>query len=156
MNKSKFLTFFFSFVPGLGHFYLGQMNRGLQLMIAFFGSIFLFDFIGINGFPFILPIIWFYGLFDALQQHRIISETQTVVDQPLLSWDKLQINKQWFGWGFIILGIYLIIDKMSYNLFGWQYSQLVRNIMIAVIFIVFGIYLISGKVIFFKNNRKEG
>ena len=42
MKKSKTLTFFLSFVPGVGHYYLEHMQRGLQFNLIFFGLIFTF------------------------------------------------------------------------------------------------------------------
>ena len=40
-EKSKFLTFCFSLLPGAGHMYMGFMKMGLSLMAAFFFLIFL-------------------------------------------------------------------------------------------------------------------
>ena len=150
MRKSKGLTFFLSFVPGLGHYYLGQMMRGLQIMILFFGSLFLFSFLGFEMFfPFFVPVIWFYSLFDALQQNRKINEEQAIIDQPLIPWDKVKVKKHWFGWGMISLGVYLMLDKLSYYYSGWSWRliETSRGVIIAIVFIGIGIYIISGKKI---------
>jgi hypothetical protein len=73
MNKNRFLTFVFSFIPGCGLMYLGYMKKGAQVMLAFtvslFACIFFFDgsaeWMGALFFlP--LPIIWFYQFFDAM------------------------------------------------------------------------------------------
>ncbi|WP_442602525.1 hypothetical protein [Paenibacillus sp. KN14-4R] len=62
-----------SIVPGLAHFYLGLMKRGLTTMTLFVSvPIFLSFVSGMTGrgsfmaFLLILPVIWFYSLFDAL------------------------------------------------------------------------------------------
>ncbi|WP_258112775.1 hypothetical protein [Alicyclobacillus sp. SP_1] len=71
--KSKFVTFLLSvFVPGLGHLYLGLQRRGLSFMISFFACI-AFSWLLTFIFPFLLAVIWFYALFDALQQATIIN-----------------------------------------------------------------------------------
>lgn len=155
MKKSKGLTFFLSFVPGVGHLYLGQMNRGLQMLIIFFGSIFFLEFLRLNALPFVIPVVWFYSLFDALQQHRLINEEQIVIDQPIISWEKLKLKKQWIGWGMIFLGIYLLFEKLSFYFFDWRFYDTFRSIIFALIFILVGWYMISGKSIFSKRIQKE-
>ena len=157
MKKSKFLTFILSFVPGLGHYYLGQMTRGLHFMVLFFGSIFLFSFLNLNySFPFFIPIIWFYSLFDALQQHRIVSEEEKVVDQPLFTSITFRIQKNWIGWGLIILGGYMILDRLSNKFLGWQYNELFRNIMFAGVLIIIGWFLVRGKKLPTFKKQVEG
>ncbi|HAF97684.1 MULTISPECIES: hypothetical protein [Paenibacillus] len=73
-DSERFFTILLSFIPGLGHFQLGLMQRGLSFLIAFFGlgtilvfltgltheSVFLL-FLGI------LPVIWLYCMFDVVQ-----------------------------------------------------------------------------------------
>jgi len=147
MHKSRFLTFILSAIPGLGHYYLGQMTRGLQMMILAFGSMFVMGFLRIDAFPVILPIIWFYSLFDALQQRRIMEEDQVQIDPPLFQWERLKFEKHWIGWVLIILGIYTLIEKLTY-LLGWQYYQTVRTILVSAILIFIGWSMITGRRIF--------
>ena len=67
-KKSKFATVILSAVPGLGHMYLGWQQRGLQFMLTFFLMIFLMDQSGgLSLFTFLLPVIWFYSLYEAKQ-----------------------------------------------------------------------------------------
>lgn len=72
-QKSKFVTFVLSFfVPGAGHLYLGLNKRGLQFMIAFFACI-AFSWLLTIIFPFVIAVIWFYAMFDALQQTTVVN-----------------------------------------------------------------------------------
>lgn len=145
MKKSKFLTFVLSAVPGLGHYYLGLMNRGLQVMILFFGSFYLYSIFGFNqSFPYVSLIIWFYSLFDALQQHKIISEEEEFIDSPLIPWNKLNLKRTWIGWFLIFLGIYFAVDKLIYS-FLWEYYHTFRNLLLSLILIGIGFYLVSKK-----------
>lgn len=64
-----------SFIPGLGHYQLGLMQRGLTAMISFFGVAVLVFFItiftnneGFLAFLLAMPVLWFYTMFDALKQ----------------------------------------------------------------------------------------
>lgn len=73
-QNERFFTILLSFVPGLGHFQLGLMQRGLSFLIAFFGLITMMFFVtGITReevfllFLGLLPIIWLYCMFDAVQ-----------------------------------------------------------------------------------------
>jgi len=64
----KIISVAFSIVPGAGHMYLGLMKQGLQLMTLFFFTAFLMGWLNLSLLVFILPIIWFYSLFDAYHQ----------------------------------------------------------------------------------------
>ncbi|KOP68892.1 hypothetical protein AMS62_29315 [Bacillus sp. FJAT-18019] len=73
-ESERFYTILLSFIPGLGHFQLGLMQRGLSFLIAFFGlgTILLF-LTGLTHqtvfllFLGMLPIIWLYCMFDVVQ-----------------------------------------------------------------------------------------
>lgn len=63
-------------VPGLGHFYLGLMQRGLFFMLLVVMDIFMITFLAnqhntsapaVTLFSLCLPVVYFYSLFDALQ-----------------------------------------------------------------------------------------
>ncbi|MCS7263560.1 MAG: hypothetical protein NZ805_01865 [Armatimonadetes bacterium] len=68
VHYSGCLTFLLSIVPGLGHFYLGQMQKGLVLMIL---AIVL---------PFFLPILIAYSIFDCLHTARRLNAGEQVHD----------------------------------------------------------------------------
>jgi len=77
-RKSKFLAGLLAFfIPGLGHFYLGLMQRGLTVMLSLALNIVAIVY-SVNlpqggSLPIIvllsllIPCIYFYNLFDALQ-----------------------------------------------------------------------------------------
>jgi len=71
-RKSKFLTFILSFIPGLGHIYLGLMQRGLVYLLAtvfvIIGGMFCMTLhIFYEPIPLVLlPFIWLVALVDAL------------------------------------------------------------------------------------------
>ncbi|WP_254438249.1 multi-tm2 domain protein [Paenibacillus sp. DCT19] len=74
----RFFTILLSFIPGLGHLHMGLLHRGLSFLIAFFGSFAMMVFVAsitneenFLMFLLILPVIWVYCMFDAVQHiHR--------------------------------------------------------------------------------------
>lgn len=74
-GSERFFTIILSLIPGLGHFQLGLVNRGLTLLVAFLGMGVMVVFVTtLSGrgefllFLAFLPIIWVYGFFDVMQQ----------------------------------------------------------------------------------------
>lgn len=147
MNRrpSKGLTFFLSFCTGVGHLYLGAMTRGLQFLLLFFGSFALSGFLPLGIFPFWIPIIWFYGLFDALQ----LADQDPIQDKPLLEWRYLQ--GRWTGFILIALGLLLVVDDILPSLWDIYFREIslgwlsFRTVLMAVILIIAGIILLRGK-----------
>lgn len=77
-RKKKWLACLLSFfVPGTGHFYLGLMQRGLLIMVLIIIDIFTVVSLAtadqgasiplVTLFSLIIPVIYFYNIFDALQ-----------------------------------------------------------------------------------------
>jgi TM2 domain-containing membrane protein YozV len=147
-RPSKLVTFFLSFIPGVGHLYLGAMNRGLQFLIVFFTSLFLYNFLSLMVIPFWLPIVWFYCLFDALQladQAKLYAEVE---DKPLVKWDQIQIRRPWVGWGLIFMGVFLIMDRFLPHILRSYFNNLSwfsRPLLTALVLIGAGIFLLKGK-----------
>ena len=79
-EKSKFITFLLSFIPGLSHLYLGFADRAVIFLLVFFGTIALTAGLAFityrNAFLAILiialPIIWLVALLDAFSLGRKI------------------------------------------------------------------------------------
>lgn len=87
-EKTKIMLL--SFIPGLAHMYMGLLQRGLTLLISFvvaFGGV-LFVSIVLNAGSVLilwlaLPVIWVYGMFDAMSILRQKQQGEEVVDQSL-------------------------------------------------------------------------
>lgn len=105
-RPSKGLTFFLSFASGVGHLYLGAMTRGLQFMLLFAGAIALSNYLAVDFLPYLLPVIWFYALFDAMQ----LASQEVIQDKPLLPWNNLKGATT--GWILICFG-FLLADRKS-------------------------------------------
>ena len=90
-EAERFYVIVLSFVPGLGHFQLGLMNRGLTFLIGFLGLgvmvIFITAMTHIDGlliFMALLPVIWVYSFFDGIQQLNKKQKGEELVDRSVL------------------------------------------------------------------------
>ncbi|WP_438351200.1 hypothetical protein ACP8HI_11485 [Paenibacillus sp. FA6] len=89
-HSERFYTILLSFIPGLGHLQLGLMQRGLSFLVSFFGLVTIMVFVtGITSssvfllFLGVLPIIWLYCMFDAVQQINRKQAGEMLVDRTL-------------------------------------------------------------------------
>lgn len=89
-DSERFYTIVLSFVPGLGHFQLGLMNRGLTLLATFLGLGIMVIFVTALAsrdefliFLLGLPVIWVYGFFDAVQQVNKKQRGEELVDRTI-------------------------------------------------------------------------
>jgi hypothetical protein len=158
-----------SLVPGLGHLYLGLKNQGLSFLLGFFGVSAVCNSFNISVLEFILPVLWFYAIFDAW--HRADAENQE-------AWDNgkgLNINwHKWVGWALIVIGVLSLgqlgWDPLMHRLaelaesFGYLWdeyyvSNMIRTVILAVVFVIGGIVILvrgtGKKQLPEKDNREE-
>lgn len=99
-DSERFFTILLSFIPGLGHFQMGLMQRGLSFLIMFFGLITMMFFVtGITHenvfllFLGLLPIIWLYCMFDAVQLIHRKQSGEVLIDRTLFDeWESGRIE----------------------------------------------------------------
>lgn len=108
-KKSKALAMILSIFPGAGHMYLGLQKRGFQLMAAFLLSIYILDVLRLSLFLFLIPLIWFFSFFDALQRIAKHEEGEQE-DIPIISY--LVNHQKWLGIGLLLMGLYYLLDSI--------------------------------------------
>lgn len=143
-DKSRLWALIFSIVPGAGHMYLGWQEKGLQLMLTFFMSLFLIDWLGLSLFLFLLPVIWFYAFFDTMQ---LASATPA---EPLRSPEFAEWvarRSKLIGFGLVALGGVIVFDRMVAPLLHFRALHILRSGIVASILIGGGVRLIRGKPI---------
>lgn len=64
-KKSRFWSFWLSFVPGCAEMYMGFMKMGMSLMLAFWGILAVAVVLNIGPMMFLEVIVWFYSFFHA-------------------------------------------------------------------------------------------
>jgi hypothetical protein len=114
-RKSKIIAILLSVFPGAGHMYLGLQRRGLQLMAAFLFAIYIMDVLRLSIFLFLIPILWFYSLFDAMQCVSKQQKDEELKDIPVVNW--LFSHQKWLGFGLLALGVYYLFDRVLLTLF---------------------------------------
>ncbi|MFL6555948.1 MAG: hypothetical protein ACJ8MO_07515 [Bacillus sp. (in: firmicutes)] len=105
-KKSKSIATFLAIFPGAGHLYLGLQRRGIQLMAAFLFSIYILDTLRLGIFLFLIPIIWFYSFFDAMQKVSRYGE-ETIEDVPIIAY--FLNHQKWVGIGLVLMGVYYLV-----------------------------------------------
>ncbi|KGP91020.1 hypothetical protein N780_17255 [Pontibacillus chungwhensis BH030062] len=152
-KKSRVIATLLGIFPGAGHMYLGLQRRGLQLMAAFLLSIYILDVLHLSIFLFLIPIIWFFSFFDALQLASRYEE-EIIEDIPVI---KYFINHQrWIGIALILLGVFYMLDDVlmpvladeiretfQINLY-YYYERYFQMIIVCLLFIGGGIKLLLG------------
>ncbi|NLM46311.1 MAG: hypothetical protein GX200_05890 [Firmicutes bacterium] len=145
-QNRKILTCILSIVPGAGHMFLGYMMPGLELMSLFFFCLFLIDWLRISFFMFILPVIWFYSMFDAL--HKTAQEPGEEAGFSLLAlWGQNGISRsgsKLLGYVLVGLGLLLIFDKIISPLIPYEIKNSLQTGIVAILLIAGGIKILSG------------
>lgn len=170
-KKNKVLAATLSLFPGAGHLYLGLQKRGLQIMAGFLIAVYLMDSLRLTIFLFLMPLVWFFAFFDALQQMSRY-ERNEMNDQAVVA--QLAPYQRWIGIGLLVLGIYYLGDRVmgSYVQEAWpvfykEYTNLKYNLptaIVAFVMIAAGLRLAFGggggkpqpsKARTMDNNHKE-
>jgi hypothetical protein len=145
-QKSVVLTFILSMFPGVGHYYLGLMNRGLQFMLFFLGFIVAGSFLGIPELAAFIPAIWFYALFDALQMAGAINAGENVEDKPVVAWNRAAISQKMIGWGLIFIGSYSLLKILVPRFIpGAFFEGYLQTAVVAIALIVVGVRILQPK-----------
>ncbi|MDF0728949.1 hypothetical protein PY093_20255 [Cytobacillus sp. S13-E01] len=158
-KKSRALATIISIFPGAGHMYLGLQKRGFQLMAGFLLAIYILDVLRLSFFLFLIPLIWFYSFFDALQKVSKHGE-EDLEDIPVVSY--LINHQKWVGIGLLVIGLFYMLDSIIIpvagpfldNMIGldighWYYNYF-ETVVISILLIAGGIKLLMG-----SKRRKE-
>lgn len=182
-KKNKILFFLFSLIPGAAHMYIGLVKRGLVIMLALVAGAGLAMMADTPAFLLVLPVLWFYSFFDALNKYHLPEEKLAKVQDDFLfflnampenvrsdprfkkvaSANVLKVG----GIVAIIAGAYLIWDQIIVRVLIRllsdtgaeilsQISYKLPQIAVAVILIVVGIKLISHKKRELERKNNEG
>ena len=162
-KKSRFLTFCFSFLPGAGEMYMGFMKMGLSLMGIFFLAVIIPSCLRLGIFGALSFVVWAYGFFHANHLASLGDEEfNAVEDDYLFGIDTLTGGKdflkkydKWVAAGLIVAGVFLLwntFTDIAYRYlprFLWEMMRTVGDytprIFVAVIIILIGIKMISGR-----------
>jgi len=152
-HKSRTVATLLSIFPGAGHLYIGMQMRGIQLMIAFILSLYMLDVLRFSVLLFLIPILWFFSFFDALQVITRM-DREEIIDKPIVS--GLTHYHRWIGIALLLLGMYVIIDRISptvirYFLDNEAYYLFRQYFDVAIVSLIL---IISGVVLLFRRKKQ--
>lgn len=163
MEKNRLLLFLFSFMPGAGQMYLNMMKKGLILMTLFCGVTFCAAFFYFELLLALLPVIWFYSFFDALNSGHLTYEERIAADANFFTdMDRVFANDMgallkkshlFLGTVLVLAGVYLLfnnvfsgvirsLDNYLPGLLGIFHKF--PTLLVAIFIIVWGIRLAKG------------
>ena len=162
-KRNGFLTFCFSCMPGAGQMFLGFLKEGTSLMFIFFSVIFLAHFFQSDAMLIVLPVVWFYSFFDALNKNSLPDEDFYKLQDHYIFVNGLDDFK---GFSFskyrvvaailiILFGLNLLFNNLVDIMvllgiaFSYETHQMlfhyIPQVIIALLIIAAGAYLIVGK-----------
>ena len=173
-KKGKFLTFLFSLIPGAGQMYLGFMKLGVSLMGLFAAIFIVSNFINMSVLFFLLPIVWCYAFFDAINKNSLSDEEfYALEDHYCISYETIDsIKKLMYGKERQVIAVVLIligVDILWENFFwllgrllpGWfswrLYDMIYRlpQVLIGCIVLYVGFLLIKKRKQELLEHREE-
>lgn len=161
MERSRFWTFVFAFMPGAGEMYLGLKRKGTEIMFIFLTIFFLSA--SLSGvLSVFMAVIWFYSFFDTLDLGRLTNEERKKLpDKFVFDFDDdmfESINKSILKKNKVVGGLLIFVGVYAlYNMFlrrfvseylsdfAYRIFRSIPSALVAVIIIIFGIYLIKKR-----------
>lgn len=154
-RKNRTLATIIAIFPGAAHLYLSMTKRGVQLMAIFLFSIYILDVLRLSLFLFLIPILWFFSFFDALQSITKY-ENGTLIDKPIIeNWTAYQRP---IGMVLILLGSYYflkdVVVQFMYQILpsAGNYMYLITNFSQTLIV---ALLLIGGGVRLLMNRKQH-
>lgn len=163
-KKNGFLTFCFSCLPGAGQMFMGFTKEGVSLMTIFFGLIALISWVRMDSVIFLLPVVWCYAFFDAMNKDSLPDEEFRKLEDHYILINALEEFDVFFHSKykrvvlaiiFIVVGFHMLLNnlllllEMSGIEIPYEVSlvmlEYVPQTIISVLIIMAGIYLIVFK-----------
>ena len=157
-EKSCFWSVVFSFLPGLGHIYLGAYQRGLFVFLAFAGLVTINSHGGGPLEPLFgvaTAFVWFFALFDAYRICRAINAgaaQESAVGAGVLAprVPPVSARAASLTWGIILMGIGALFVADKYMDLDRFFDFLGDNI--GFVFMALGALLLAA---YFRRRSKE-
>lgn len=152
-HRSKLLVLLISLLPGGGYMYLGLMNRGLQTMVIFFGTIFIAAMTNIGEITaLVLPVTMFYSIFDTLQLARQMNEGVLIEDKPIIDTGKHTNWHNLLGCALLGIGLLALANNFLPYLFDYWFMH---KLFSPLLIIAAGIFILYRSLRRGKNDDSE-
>ncbi len=171
-KKSKFWTFWFSFIPGAAEMYMGFMKMGLSLMTIFFGLFSLSIILELGPVMVLLAVSWFYSFFHA---HNLASmpeeEFYEIEDTYLFTiadakqgGDLIRTYRKTFAVVLIFVGAVLTWNTFMSMVYGvipyklyyalQHMTQRLPQLVVGIAIVYLGLVMIRGKKVELDEQAK--
>lgn len=178
-TKNKFLTFFTALIPGAGQMYHGLIKKGLSIMVIFWGIIGISVLLYIPVINFILPVVWFYSFFDAVNRmNSSLDELKMLKDDYVYPIESVNFSRftnifkrrhLWIGWTLTVIGFYAIFRLTINRLYRYlrdyvsidaywairDVINLIPTLIVPIVCIVIGVKLIRSTNINKNKNTDD-
>lgn len=164
-KRNKFITFVLSMIPGAGQMYMGFMKRGLSLMLFAALYIIFCSIFNFTALLMLLPVIWFYAFFDAININGMddaefakLSDDYLILEGIDLSWLRNITGKSGLllGWTAVVCGVILLAKNLWELELPYFLSETERIIIYrigsslpryfaSILLVILGVKLISGR-----------
>ena len=132
-----------SLVPGVGHMYLGQMEKGLSLLGGFLLVLFVNNLLRLNLAFVVLPLLWFYSAFDVLGELPLLAQTSGPNAARFSSGNQRTVQR-WLGYALVGAGLLLLVDRLLVPQLDPRLVRYLQPVAVAVILMVVGVRLLLG------------
>ncbi|UWG96359.1 hypothetical protein LPY66_15865 [Dehalobacter sp. DCM] len=149
-QNGKILALALSIVPGAGHMYIGQMEKGLQLMAGFFLTLYLSDFLSFSLLLMAAPLLWFYSIFDIMHKVNQPEKEQSITYLGSIFRENQLSGKagKYLGIALIIIGCLMVLNKIVMPqieiYLDSRVIEFIKTGIIAILFIAGGVRLMMG------------
>ncbi|MTV49965.1 hypothetical protein GJ688_13375 [Heliobacillus mobilis] len=151
------IALFFSLIPGLGQMYLGQMRRGLQLLLLFWGNLALERWNFIFDSELLIPVLVGYSFFETYHTERKLQSGQAVADENLGIFDWWSGNwrqhRTFLGIALLIGAVLTLVNAPLPSLGILRYFDDYRYLLRTVI--MSALLAIGGLALLIKRTAKE-
>lgn len=127
-----------SLLPGVGHMYLGQIDKGLGMLGGFLLILLLNDFLRFNLAFVVVPLLWFYSVFDTLAQLPALKAQEVPVTTQTAAVGR------WLGYALVGGGILLLLERLVLPLLDPEIVERLQPLVLALVLIAVGVKLLVG------------
>lgn len=149
IQNKKIISMLLSIIPGAGHMYLNLQKQGVELMGIFFLSLYLADWLNMGLFLIVVPIVWFYSLFDVM--YKASQDKPQDSDLFISNWFGNKTVKQrnrLVGIVLIVIGAICICENIVFpevgKIINLHIRVYVQTAAVSLLFIYGGIKLIKS------------
>lgn len=146
-----FIRFILSIAPGIGHLYMGLVNRGLQFFVGtILGGILLGMLVPVL-LPLYIPAAIFFSIFDARETHLRLAQGLDVVDRGFIDLKNppVQLGQKEIGYGLIIIGALALWRVVTNDLAQlwwpdrwWEARQAMNGVTLGILAIGAGVWML--------------